>query len=42
MVGFRLADDEVSDLEEAEASDSADEDTVESKEGVAVAAYPVL
>ena len=42
MVGFRLADDGVSDLEEAEASDSADEDTVESKEGVAVAAYPVL
>lgn len=38
MVGFRLADDGVSDLEEAEASDSA----VESKEGVAVAAYPVL
>ena len=42
VVGFRLADDGVSDLEEAEASDSADEDTVESKEGVAVAAYPVL
>ena len=38
VVGFRLADDGVSDLEEAEASDSA----VESKEGVAVAAYPVL